>query len=144
MSMHASYHIDKKYPWKRKTIGTFQIWKFTQNVLESSISEFPDCFLSSYVQFPRYYKLCSYALRYANLLGDSAADQTDAEQDALKRTLLDTNPYLLAVTVCVSIVHSVFEFLAFKNGKPQFSTLYLMNCKIYRFYMNQGSIWRPV
>lgn len=54
--------------------------------------------------------------RYANLLGDNAADQTDAEQDALKRTLLDTNPYLLAVTVTVSIVHSVFEFLAFKNG----------------------------
>lgn len=55
--------------------------------------------------------------RYGNLLGDSAAEQTDAEQDALKRTLLDTNPYLLAVTVCVSVVHSVFEFLAFKNGK---------------------------
>ncbi|KAK3094049.1 hypothetical protein FSP39_023443, partial [Pinctada imbricata] len=28
---------------------------------------------------------------------------------------LETNPYLLALTVIVSIVHSVFEFLAFKN-----------------------------
>ncbi|XP_017588819.1 PREDICTED: uncharacterized protein LOC108446508, partial [Corvus brachyrhynchos] len=29
--------------------------------------------------------------------------------------LLETNPYLLALTIVVSIVHSVFEFLAFKN-----------------------------
>lgn len=31
--------------------------------------------------------------------------------------LLETNPYLLALTIVVSIVHSVFEFLAFKNGE---------------------------
>ena len=51
------------------------------------------------------------------MLGDGGAEQSDAEQDALKQTLLDTNPYLLALTICVSIVHSVFEFLAFKNGE---------------------------
>lgn len=32
-------------------------------------------------------------------------------------TLVETNPYLLALTVIVSLVHSVFEFLAFKNGE---------------------------
>lgn len=31
--------------------------------------------------------------------------------------LLETNPYLLALTIIVSIVHSIFEFLAFKNGR---------------------------
>jgi hypothetical protein len=31
--------------------------------------------------------------------------------------IIETNPYLLAMTIIVSIVHSVFEFLAFKNGK---------------------------
>ena len=35
----------------------------------------------------------------------------------IQTTLLETNPYLLILTVVVSIVHSVFEFLAFKNGK---------------------------
>ena len=30
---------------------------------------------------------------------------------------MDTNPYILGLTVIVSIVHSVFEFLAFKNGE---------------------------
>jgi hypothetical protein len=45
----------------------------------------------------------------------SGADQTDEEQDSIKQTLLETNPYLLGLTVAVSILHSVFEFLAFKN-----------------------------
>ncbi|KAG5897555.1 hypothetical protein JTB14_007270 [Gonioctena quinquepunctata] len=50
-----------------------------------------------------------------NVFGDSEPSQTDEEQDTLKETLLDTNPYLLGITICVSIVHSVFELLAFKN-----------------------------
>lgn len=41
-------------------------------------------------------------------------------------TVLETNPYLLAMTVIISIVHSVFEFLAFKNGK--FLKLFTSNC----------------
>ncbi|KAF6021837.1 CLPTM1 [Bugula neritina] len=52
---------------------------------------------------------------YSQLLGDGGGEQSDAEQDTLKQTMLETNPYLLALTVGVSIVHSVFEFLAFKN-----------------------------
>ena len=34
-----------------------------------------------------------------------------------QRTLVDTNPYLLGITMVVTLVHTVFEFLAFKNGK---------------------------
>jgi len=36
---------------------------------------------------------------------------------SLQTAFLETNPYLLGMTIVVSIVHSVFEFLAFKNGK---------------------------
>lgn len=51
-----------------------------------------------------------------NFLGQGDdQQQTDEEQDTLKEMLLETNPYLLAVTICVSILHSVFELLAFKN-----------------------------
>ncbi|KAF5300041.1 hypothetical protein FQR65_LT09298 [Abscondita terminalis] len=50
-----------------------------------------------------------------NLFGDTEGEQTDEEQDTLKETLLDTNPYLLALTMVVSLLHSVFELLAFKN-----------------------------
>lgn len=44
-------------------------------------------------------------------------EELDEDQDSLKEAMIDTNPYLLGVTLLVSVVHSVFEFLAFKNGK---------------------------
>ncbi|KAH8324288.1 hypothetical protein KR074_003419, partial [Drosophila pseudoananassae] len=54
-----------------------------------------------------------------NMLGElmaaSQPEETDEDQDSLKETLLDTNIYLLGITVAVSILHSVFELLAFKN-----------------------------
>lgn len=37
------------------------------------------------------------------------------ETDQVKRMFLDTNIYLLVITMFVSILHSVFDFLAFKN-----------------------------
>lgn len=42
---------------------------------------------------------------------------TGGELDEVKRMLIETNPYLLALTVIVSCLHSAFEMLAFKNGK---------------------------
>ncbi|XP_001602053.1 cleft lip and palate transmembrane protein 1 homolog [Nasonia vitripennis] len=50
----------------------------------------------------------------SSLLGDTQEEDGD-DQDTLKETLLETNPYLLGMTIVVSIFHSVFEFLAFKN-----------------------------
>ncbi|CAD6187579.1 unnamed protein product [Caenorhabditis auriculariae] len=44
-----------------------------------------------------------------------AVDQDDDDQDSVKQALLETNPILLGVTVVVSILHTVLEFLAFKN-----------------------------
>ncbi|RKF54395.1 Cleft lip and palate transmembrane protein 1 [Erysiphe neolycopersici] len=38
-----------------------------------------------------------------------------SELEMIKEVLLDTNPYLLATTVAVSIVHMIFEMLAFKS-----------------------------
>ncbi|XKL66053.1 hypothetical protein PGB90_009473 [Kerria lacca] len=51
-----------------------------------------------------------------NMYGDTdSSDSEDEEQDSLKEMLLETNPYLIAATVIVSVLHSVFELLAFKN-----------------------------
>lgn len=51
----------------------------------------------------------------ANVLGDNFAEDDDEDQDSLKEALLETSPYLLGLTIFVSILHSVFELLAFKN-----------------------------
>lgn len=48
-------------------------------------------------------------------LTESLTDESDEDQDALKEAMLDTNPYLLGMTIVVTLLHSVFEFLAFKN-----------------------------
>ena len=55
---------------------------------------------------------------FLNFSGDTA-DEDDSDQDTLKETILETNPYLLGMTIAISILHSIFEFLAFKNGKFQ-------------------------
>ncbi|XP_014216437.1 cleft lip and palate transmembrane protein 1 homolog [Copidosoma floridanum] len=49
-----------------------------------------------------------------SILGDTSEEDNN-DQDTLKEMLLETNPYLLGMTIVVSIFHSVFEFLAFKN-----------------------------
>ncbi|KAK0089851.1 hypothetical protein PV325_005158 [Microctonus aethiopoides] len=50
----------------------------------------------------------------SSFMGD-VGDEDDNDQDTLKETILETNPYLLGGTIFVSILHSIFEFLAFKN-----------------------------
>ena len=45
---------------------------------------------------------------------------------------METNPYLLAVTMIVTLVHTVFEFLAFKNGELiLFVTINIINKKFF-------------
>ncbi|KAL6072918.1 Cleft lip and palate transmembrane protein 1 like protein, variant 2 [Balamuthia mandrillaris] len=39
----------------------------------------------------------------------------EGETDEVKRMLFETNPYLLGLTLFVSVLHSIFDFLAFKN-----------------------------
>lgn len=52
----------------------------------------------------------------SNFVGEAfATEEEDEDQDTLKETLLETSPYLLGITIAVSILHSIFELLAFKN-----------------------------
>uniref|UniRef100_A0A8C7N9F6 CLPTM1 regulator of GABA type A receptor forward trafficking n=1 Tax=Oncorhynchus kisutch TaxID=8019 RepID=A0A8C7N9F6_ONCKI len=67
-----------------------------------------------------------------NFLPEDTYEQSDEDQDSVKVALLETNPYLLGVTIVVSIVHSVFEFLAFKNGEL---TVLLFSHNLTAYYM---------
>ncbi|XP_071034299.1 putative lipid scramblase CLPTM1 [Parasteatoda tepidariorum] len=53
--------------------------------------------------------------RWTSFLGQDLMEESDDDQDSMKEALLETSPYLLGLTFVVSIVHSIFEFLAFKN-----------------------------
>lgn len=58
-------------------------------------------------------------------LQESLGAVAEDEKDEIKRMLLETNPVLLGTTILVSLLHSIFEFLAFKNGKPDLIKLTL-------------------
>ncbi|OEL20981.1 CLPTM1-like membrane protein cnrB [Dichanthelium oligosanthes] len=45
----------------------------------------------------------------------SYGSMLEGEADELKRVFLEGNPYLLGLTMVVSLFHSLFDFLAFKN-----------------------------
>lgn len=64
----------------------------------------PTFYYQMYMQFDESFK------QQALLLG-----QSEGETDEVKRMLLETNPYLMGVTFLVSVLHSLFDFLAFKN-----------------------------
>ncbi|XP_065358475.1 putative lipid scramblase CLPTM1 [Calliphora vicina] len=49
------------------------------------------------------------------LMASGGGEENDEDQDSLKETMLETNIYLLGLTIAISILHSVFELLAFKN-----------------------------
>eukprot|EP00824_Muranothrix_gubernata_P005097 TRINITY_DN16613_c0_g1_i1.p1 TRINITY_DN16613_c0_g1~~TRINITY_DN16613_c0_g1_i1.p1 ORF type:complete len:619 (+),score=121.66 TRINITY_DN16613_c0_g1_i1:19-1875(+) len=46
---------------------------------------------------------------------ESWGSSTEAEAEDFKRMLVETNPWLLGITLVVSLLHTVFDFLAFKN-----------------------------
>ena len=51
----------------------------------------------------------------AQTASPGAASVSSGELEEFKRVLVDTNIYLLSTTIFVSILHSVFEMLAFKS-----------------------------
>lgn len=57
-----------------------------------------------YVQFTESFRL------QTDMMGVAAS-----ETDEMKRMFLETNSILLGITFFVSLLHSVFDFLAFKN-----------------------------
>jgi hypothetical protein len=46
---------------------------------------------------------------------ESWGASSDRDTDEIKRMLTETDPWLLGLTMVVSVLHSVFDFLAFKN-----------------------------
>ncbi|KZT38366.1 cleft lip and palate associated transmembrane protein [Sistotremastrum suecicum HHB10207 ss-3] len=86
----------------------------TTPILPLEVSVFP----TSFMKFQIYATLGHGFEEAAKQQGGSA----NAELDELKRMLTETNPYLLALTAIVSVLHMVFEMLAFKNDVQHWRT----------------------
>jgi hypothetical protein len=53
--------------------------------------------------------------KWSKMLGGDIFEENDDDQDTIKQALIETNPILLGITIVVSLLHTVLEFLAFKN-----------------------------
>lgn len=62
---------------------------------------------------------------------------SDHENDAMKEIFTDTNPWLLGVTVVVSLLHMVFDMLAFKNDIHFWRKVELFDYALYDRYLLQ-------
>ncbi|KAG1705356.1 hypothetical protein DVH05_004287 [Phytophthora capsici] len=62
------------------------------------------------------YKYALYTQMEQNFRNQEATGASSKrDTDNMKSMFIETNPYLLAVTMVVSLLHSLFDFLAFKN-----------------------------
>ncbi|GAC71878.1 transmembrane protein [Moesziomyces antarcticus T-34] len=94
------------------TVFANDFWALKEHMyaVNETLTELP---LHIHVYHPSWFRFQMLAA-----LGDSFDKQagvTGGEIDMLKTMLLETNPWFLALTVAVSILHSLFEFLAFSS-----------------------------
>ncbi|KAL9655483.1 hypothetical protein ABK040_011876 [Willaertia magna] len=54
-------------------------------------------------------------MEFSFKMQESFGTSMEGDHDEVKRMLLETNPYFLGLTLFVSLLHSIFDFLAFKN-----------------------------
>lgn len=92
-----------------------QFWMLTKHYIEinETVSTLPLKMSYSHISFWKWHM--------QNQLEDQWKMQqrlgagTEEETDVFRETIAETNPWLLGLTAVVSILHMLFDFLAFKN-----------------------------
>ncbi|KAI7828597.1 cleft lip and palate associated transmembrane protein [Gamsiella multidivaricata] len=94
-------------------VNDFWLLKEQMTLINSTVKELPlriNFYPISYMKLQMYASMDIGMKRQTGMMGS-----TGGELDEVKRMLIETNPYLLILTVIVSCLHSAFEMLAFKN-----------------------------
>ncbi|KAG0213457.1 hypothetical protein BGX28_004312 [Mortierella sp. GBA30] len=94
-------------------VNDFWLLKDQMTLINDTVSELPlriNYYPLSYMKIQMYASMDVGMKKQSGLMGG-----TGGEMDEVKRMLVETNPYLLLLTVVVSCLHSAFEMLAFKN-----------------------------
>ncbi|KAF8707986.1 Cleft lip and palate, partial [Rhizoctonia solani] len=109
---HISVHSDGDKPFYNAILFPNDFWllKNSMNPINSTTPTLPlhvSFYPLSYMKFTVYASMTDSF--------DKQPTTSAAEIDELKRMLTETNPILLITTVVVSLLHGLFEILAFKN-----------------------------
>ncbi|KAF9172627.1 hypothetical protein BGX21_008546 [Mortierella sp. AD011] len=94
-------------------VNDFWLLKEHMTLINDTVKELPlriNFHAISYMKMQMYSSLEVGMKQQTGMMGG-----TGGELDEVKRMLIETNPYLLVLTVVVSCLHSAFEMLAFKN-----------------------------
>lgn len=103
--------------WYYPIIYTNEFWHLKEHMMEinSTVKSLPmhvDLKSSKFWKFQIFASLDESFKQAAN---NPNGLSSGGELEEFKRVLMDTNIYLLATTVVVSLLHTIFEMLAFKN-----------------------------
>ena len=92
-------------------------WQLSKNLIpiNSSISTVPLKIQYSPISLWKWNLQVQYTAQNEVKSKMGLAGSSDRENDMLKEILTDTNPWLLGITMLVSVLHMVFDMLAFKN-----------------------------
>ncbi|CAO3593465.1 unnamed protein product [Absidia cylindrospora] len=107
-----------KIGYYKPIVFTNEFWLLRQNAypINDTISTLP---LTIHLEPMSMQKFSIYATMNELMNNQQSSNpmggMSSSELDEVKRMFLETNPVLLAVTICVSLLHSLFEMLAFKN-----------------------------
>eukprot|EP01118_Nematostelium_gracile_P005974 TRINITY_DN1907_c0_g1_i2.p1 TRINITY_DN1907_c0_g1~~TRINITY_DN1907_c0_g1_i2.p1 ORF type:complete len:565 (+),score=124.80 TRINITY_DN1907_c0_g1_i2:56-1750(+) len=92
-----------------------EFWLFREDYMEinETLKELPLTLSFSPLSLMKWQMMLQMEESFAmqRSIGTAAED----ESDTFKRMLIETNPYLLGLTMVVTLLHTVFDFLAFKN-----------------------------
>ncbi|KAI9222053.1 cleft lip and palate transmembrane protein 1-domain-containing protein [Blastocladiella britannica] len=85
--------------------------------IEPTMTQLPMTFDFSVIGYTKFNFMVSmeFSLKAQTSMLSAGTDMGASSMDEMKRMFRDTNPLYLALTITVSMLHSVFEFLAFKN-----------------------------
>lgn len=87
-----------------------------QPFLDASVKELPLTIHFSTTSFFKFTLMCQ---AHHTIQSGEAFYGENSEFEKIKRMLLETAPWLIVLTVLASLLHIVFDFLAFKNGKKR-------------------------
>merc|ERR1711871_130069 len=92
-----------------------QFWSLTRDYvpINESLTHLPLSFAYSGITYLKWEMQAS--MEHTLAQQRSWGLQSDTEQDMWKRALMDTSPVLLLTTFVVTVLHTIFDTLAFKN-----------------------------
>jgi hypothetical protein len=110
---NVTVNPDRGYYYPLVYINDFYVFEEHLSPINETVSEVP---LHIYVGSISMIKYMLYSqMLQAFSMHENMGTMSTRERDDIKHLIVDTNIYLLGLTMVVSVLHSVFDFLAFKN-----------------------------